>query len=71
MRLVVISLIIATPVAYYFMYKWLQNYEYHTGINWWIFVLTAVVAMLITLLTISYQSIRAALANPVKSLKTE
>lgn len=69
--LVVISLLIATPVAYYIMHQWLQNYAYHAGITWWIFVLTGFGAILITLLTVSYQSIKAALMNPVKSLKTE
>jgi ABC-type antimicrobial peptide transport system permease subunit len=69
--LVIISLVIATPVAYYFMHNWLQNYRYRAEIAWWIFGITALGALLITLLTVSYQSIKAALANPVKSLKTE
>jgi putative ABC transport system permease protein len=69
--LVIISLIIATPVAYYFMHKWLQNYQYRAEIAWWIFVVTALGAVTITLLTVSYQSIKAALANPVKSLRSE
>ncbi len=69
--LVIISLIIATPVAYYFMHKWLQNYQYRTEITWWIFAVTALGAVTITLLTVSYQSIKAALANPVKSLRSE
>ncbi|MDR6942200.1 ABC transporter permease [Mucilaginibacter pocheonensis] len=69
--LVVISLLIATPVAYYIMHQWLQNYAYHAGITWWIFALTSAGTVLITLLTVSYQSIKAALMNPVKSLKTE
>ena len=69
--LVFISLIIASPLAYYLMHNWLQNYEYHTGVSWWIFVVTALGAMLITLFTVSYQSIKAALANPVKSLRSE
>ena len=69
--LVIISIIIASPLAYFLMHKWLQNYEYHTGVAWWIFAVTAIGAMLITLLTVSYQSIKAALANPVKSLRSE
>jgi len=69
--LVIISLIIAAPVSYYFMHKWLLNYDYHTGIAWWVFAIAAIGAMVITVLTVSYQSIKAALANPVKSLKTE
>ncbi|MDB5135102.1 MAG: FtsX-like permease family protein, partial [Mucilaginibacter sp.] len=69
--LVVISLFIAMPVSYYFMHSWLQNYTYHAGLSWWIFAVTAAGAIAITLLTVSYQSIKAALANPVNSLKTE
>ncbi|MDB5139004.1 MAG: transporter permease [Mucilaginibacter sp.] len=70
-KLVIISLLIATPTAYYFMHGWLQNYTYHTELSWWIFAVTAAGAILTTLLAVSYQSIKAALANPVKSLKTE
>ena len=69
--LVIISLIIAAPIAWYFMSKWLQNYQYRTPIAWWVFVITGIGALILTLLTVSYQSIKAALANPVKSLKTE
>ena len=69
--LIFIAILIATPLAYYFMYKWLQGYQYRTEITWWIFTLTGLGAMVITLLTVSYQSIKAALANPVKSLKME
>jgi putative ABC transport system permease protein len=69
--LVFISIIIASPVAYYFMHNWLRNYQYHTDVAWWIFIVTATGAILITLITVSFQSIKAALANPIKSLKTE
>ncbi len=69
--LVIISLLIASPIAYYFMQKWLMGYQYHTNVNGWVFVLAAAGAMVITLLTVSYQGIKAALANPVKSLKSE
>lgn len=69
--LVNISLLIAVPSAYYFMHNWLQDYTYRTDISWWVFVLAGVCALLVTLLTISYQSIKAALMNPVKSLRTE
>jgi putative ABC transport system permease protein len=69
--LVIISLAIATPIAYYFMYNWLRGYEYHSDLAWWIFIATGLGSMLITLLTVSYQSIKAALANPVKSLRSE
>jgi len=69
--LVVISLLIAAPAAYYFMHNWLQNYQYRTEISWWVFAATGVGALLITLLTVSFQAIKAAVANPVKSLRTE
>jgi putative ABC transport system permease protein len=71
LMLVIISLIIAAPIAYYGMNKWLQNYQYHADISWWMFALTGIGAIVITLLTVSYQAIKAALANPVKSLRTE
>ncbi|HJP62330.1 MAG TPA: FtsX-like permease family protein, partial [Mucilaginibacter sp.] len=69
--LVIVSQVIASPIAYYFMNKWLQHYQYRTNISWWIFALTAVGAIAITIATVSYQSIKAALANPVKSLRSE
>ncbi|MDF7815966.1 ABC transporter permease [Runella sp. MFBS21] len=69
--LVVISLFIASPVAYYFMNNWIQKYSYHTAISWWIFVAAGAGALIITLLTVSFQAIKAALVNPVKSLKSE
>jgi ABC-type antimicrobial peptide transport system permease subunit len=69
--LVIISLLIAVPTAYYFMYNWLQNYEYRTELSWWIFAGAGIGALSITLLTVSFQAIKAAIANPVKSLRTE
>ena len=69
--LVLISCLIAGPVAWYFLNQWLQGYEYRTYISWWIFALSAIGALTITLLTVSFQAIKAALANPVKSLRTE
>jgi ABC-type antimicrobial peptide transport system permease subunit len=69
--LVIISLIIATPVAWWFMSKWLLNYNYHIEIAWWIFLLAGVIAVLITLVTVSFQSVKAALTNPIKSLRSE
>lgn len=69
--LVCISLMFAIPVAYYFMGGWLQNYKYRADLSWWIFAATAVGAIGITMLTVSYQSIKAALSNPVKSLRSE
>jgi hypothetical protein len=69
--LIVVSLFIAMPMAYYLMHDWLQRYRYHTEISWWSFAVTAAGAIMITLFTVSYQSIKAALANPVKSLRSE
>jgi putative ABC transport system permease protein len=69
--LIIISFLIATPVSYYFMHNWLQNYQYRSGISWWIFAATGLGAMIITLCTVSFQAIKAAIANPVKSLRTE
>jgi putative ABC transport system permease protein len=70
-RLVIIALLIAIPVAYYFMQSWLQQYAYRTSISWWIFVTAGLGAVLITLITVSFQAIKAALANPIKSLRNE
>jgi ABC-type antimicrobial peptide transport system permease subunit len=69
--LVCISLIIASPIAYYFMNSWIKKYTYHTNIPWWIFIATGLGAIIITLATVSFQAIKAAVANPVKSLRTE
>jgi putative ABC transport system permease protein len=69
--LVIISFVISIPIAYYYLHNWLQNYTYHTEITWWVFALAGSGALLITLLTVSYQAIKAAVANPVKSLRTE
>ncbi len=69
--LVLIAFLIATPLAYYFLSNWLQQYDYRTDISWWIFAVSGVGALAITLLTVSFQSIKAALMNPVKSLRSE
>src|SRR6187401_636030 len=69
--LVIIALLIAVPVAYYFMRNWLQNYTYHTNLSWWIFAAAGMGALLITIFTVSFQAIKAGIANPVKSLRTE
>ncbi len=69
--LVLISFVLACPLAYFYMNDWLKSYEYRTEITWWIFVLAGIGALGITLLTVSYQAIKAATANPVKSLRTE
>ncbi|ASZ13780.1 ABC transporter permease [Chitinophaga pendula] len=69
--LTIIALFIALPVSWYLMHEWLQHYYYQTAISWWIFAATAFGALMLTLLTVSYQSISAALHNPVKSLRSE
>ncbi|WP_205513051.1 ABC transporter permease [Longitalea arenae] len=69
--LVIISCAIAVPLAWYFLHQWLQQYEYRTTISWWIFIIATLGAILLTLLTVTWQAIKAALLNPVKSLKTE
>ncbi len=69
--LVTIALLIASPVAYWFMNKWLQDFAYRINISWWIFVLAGAVAMLVAMITTSVQAVKAAIANPVKSLRTE
>jgi putative ABC transport system permease protein len=71
LKLVVIAIVLASPVAYYLMSQWLQNFAYKVDISWWIFVIAGVLALFIALLTVSFQAIRAAVANPVKSLRTE
>lgn len=71
LKLVLISVIIATPIAWYVMHNWLQNFSYRTEITWDVFLVAGVLSALIALLTISYQSIRAALVNPADNLKTE
>ena len=71
MRLVAISFVIAAPTAWYFMHKWLQDFAYRINISWWIFVTAGLAALLIALVTVSFQAIRAAITNPVKSLRTE
>jgi putative ABC transport system permease protein len=69
--LVLIAFIIAAPLAWYFMHKWLQDFVYRINISWWVFAVAGAAALLIALLTMSFQAIKAALANPVKSLRTE
>ncbi|CAN5128408.1 ABC transporter permease [soil metagenome] len=71
LKLVLIALVIATPIAWYGMSKWLQAFAYRIDISWWMFALAGTVAIFIALFTVSFQSIRAAVGNPVKALKTE
>jgi len=70
-KLVLISIVIATPVAWYFMNSWLQDFAYRVDINWWVFVMAGLIALCIALITVSMQAIKAAVANPVESLRTE
>ena len=69
--LIVIAFCLAAPIAYYVLSDWLQNYEYRTKLSWWIFAGSGLGALVVTLLTISFQSIKAALMNPVKSLRSD
>jgi putative ABC transport system permease protein len=71
LTLVIISLIVASPIAWWAMHAWLKSYTYRISIEWWVFVLAGFLSVAIALLTISYQSIKAAIANPAKSLRTE
>ena len=69
-RLVLMAILIASPVAWYFMHKWLQDFVYRIPISWWIYALAGGGALLIALVTVSWQAIRAATANPVESLRS-
>jgi len=71
LKLVIIAAIIATPLAFYFMHQWLQDFAYRINIGWWVFAASGIVALLIALVTISVKAIKAAMGNPVKSLRTE
>ena len=71
LKLVFIALILAVPIAWYAMNRWLQDFAYRIHIQWWVFVVAAIIAMIIALVTISSQAIKAAITNPVKNLRTE
>lgn len=71
LKLVAIAIILASPLAYFLMNSWLQDFAYRISIKWWVFVFAGLIALLIALVTVSFQAIKAALANPVKSLRTE
>ncbi|WP_332368012.1 ABC transporter permease [Spirosoma telluris] len=70
-KLVIIAVFIAVPIAWWAMNQWLQDFAYKIDIHWWIFALAGLLALAIALLTISFQSIKAALMNPVRSLRSE
>ncbi len=71
LKLVIIACLIASPIAWYAMNKWLLNYEYRIAVAWWMFAMPALIATSISLITVSFQAIKAAIANPMKSLRTE
>jgi putative ABC transport system permease protein len=71
LKLVAISFIIATPIAWWAMHKWLAGFAYQTPVSWWMFALAGLIAIFIAMFTVSFQAIRAAIANPTKSLKSE
>jgi len=69
--LIGVAFLIAAPIAWYFMHQWLLNYVYRIDIGWWVFVVSGATAMLVAVLSVSFQAVRAASMNPVKSLKSE
>ena len=71
LKLVLIAIVLATPLAWYAMSRWLQDFAYKIEIEWWVFALAGLLAVGIALLTVSFQSVKAALMNPVKSLRSE
>jgi putative ABC transport system permease protein len=71
LKLVVIALLIASPLAYWAMYTWLQDFDYRVTIKWWVFATAGMGSVLLALSTVGYQAIKAATANPVKSLRKE
>jgi len=71
LKLILLATLIASPIAWYFMREWLQDFAYRIEIEWWMFFVAGLIAILIALITVSFQAIKAAIANPVKSLRTE
>ena len=71
LKLVIISSVIAFPVSWWAMHRWLQDFAFRISIGWWVFVVAGVAAIVIALITISFQAVKAAIVNPVKSLRTE
>ena len=70
-KLVAIAFVFAAPLAWWAMHQWLQNFAYHIDIEWWVFILAGIMALLIALLTVSFQALKVAVANPVKSLRAD
>jgi putative ABC transport system permease protein len=71
LKLVLLAILVASPIAWYATHRWLEEFAYHIEVAWWIFALAGLLAVGIALLTVSFQSIKAALMNPVKSLRNE
>ena len=71
LQLVIVAFIIASPLAYWAMNNWLQNYTYRIDIQWWVFCTAGLSIVLISLATVSFQALKAAMANPIRSLRTE
>ena len=71
MLLVIISIAVAIPIAWWMMHKWLQGFAYHIEIKWWVFMIAGLLAVGIAIITVSFQAVKAAIANPIKSLRTE
>jgi putative ABC transport system permease protein len=71
LKLVAVAVILASPIAWYVMNKWLQDFAYRVNLGWWMFLLAAIMAMIIAFLTIGIQALRAANSNPVRNLRTE
>jgi putative ABC transport system permease protein len=71
LKLVLLAAVIAFPIAWYAMDSWLQDFAYRINVSWWVFVLAGIIAAIIAFATISFQAVKAAIANPVKSLRTE
>jgi putative ABC transport system permease protein len=71
LKLVALAFVIATPVAWWCMYRWLETFAFRISLHWWMFGFAGLVALLVALATVSFHAIRAAVANPIKSLRTE
>jgi putative ABC transport system permease protein len=71
LKLVLIAIVLASPLAYYFMQQWLGDFAYRISLHWWMFALAGLAAVTVALLTLSFQTVRAAMANPVKALRSE
>jgi putative ABC transport system permease protein len=71
LQLVLLSSLIAFPIAWWCMHVWLQDFAYRIGVGWWVFVIAAMLALIIAFATVSFQAVKAAIANPVKSLRSE